>query len=87
MITRWKTYRARRHQIRMDLVRTALRVHAEESIFTIARCAGLSVPRLHVYLAELEVAGEVTSRWVTVEGPYPRRRLYRLADNHPEAKS
>ena len=72
---RWRE--ARRADARA-LVAFALRAHPEAPALVLARCAGVSIGRLYVALAELEVSGEVTARWA--DGPSPRRRLYRLAD-------
>jgi uncharacterized protein (DUF433 family) len=70
------SWRAERRNRKLDLVRAALSAHPDAPSPVIARCAGIGPARVYVYLAELETAGEVTSRWA--DGPYPRRRLYRL---------
>lgn len=44
--------------------------------FPIARLARLSPSRTNVALARLEEAGQVTSDWA--DGPWPRRRLYKV---------
>jgi hypothetical protein len=44
---------------------------------------GGSSGRVYLALAELELAGEVISRWV--EGPYPRRRQYMIRDGYARA--
>jgi hypothetical protein len=58
------------------LVIGALFVDRDLSGWRLMQRTGLSSGRLYVALAQLEEAGQVTSAWQ--DGPYPRRRLYRL---------
>lgn len=44
----------------------------------IGRLAGMGPGKVHVVLARLEGSGRVVSDWV--DGPFPRRRVYRVVD-------
>jgi DNA-binding PadR family transcriptional regulator len=74
----WRARRERRHWIAEALITTALREEPDSSGYPLMRRTGLSSGRLYVALARLEAAGRITARWA--DGPYPRRRLYRLAE-------
>jgi hypothetical protein len=63
----------------MDRVILALQAHPRGHALRLARCAGVSPARLHVYLAQLEAQDAISSDWA--EGPYPRRRRYWLSGN------
>jgi DNA-binding transcriptional regulator PaaX len=39
---------------------------------------GISFGSIHVHLMRLENAGKIRGSWI--DGPYPRRRIYHLAD-------
>lgn len=83
MLKAWRRHRDRNRRQRQERVLGALalaerRGEPEMAGWPLMQATGLHGPALYAALAELETCGEVVSRWV--EGPYPRRRLYRLAD-------
>lgn len=71
-----KLFERRRHQAQL-MVFAALLRQGEVTTTQVAECTQLSPNRAWFALQALEGAGRVTSRWQ--DGPYPRRRLYRLA--------
>jgi hypothetical protein len=73
-IRRWLDRRRADDEARIEFV-----LHASPDLpgLQIAHWTRIGIGRLHVVLARMETAGRVTSRWEP--GPYPRRRLYQLA--------
>jgi hypothetical protein len=78
MIRAWRRYRDRKRRQRQEQVLGALALAAPTRLARADRVAADALDRA-LALAGLERSGEVTSRWA-VSDPYPRRRLYRLAD-------
>ena len=74
----WRARRARRRWIEEALVAAALRERPDLSGWPLMERTGLRGAGIYAVLARMESDGRVTSRWA--DGPYPRRRLYRLAD-------
>lgn len=74
----WSEWRQKRRAEVRARVTDFLRAKPGATGYQLMRGAHLSGPRLYVALGEMESAGEVTSCWQ--DGPYPRRRLYRLAE-------
>lgn len=71
--------RASRRTREERLVIDVLRRTPDLSGWPLAQASGLGAGQIYVVLARLERDGRVVSRWQ--DGPYPRRRLYRLAEN------
>jgi DNA-binding PadR family transcriptional regulator len=72
-------FEKRREQAR-QLILEALRDGSELPGWDLVKKTKLSTGRLYPALAELEQTEQVTSRWGDENGPKPRRRYYRLAD-------
>lgn len=70
--------RARKRAARLAAIIDHLANHPDSGGYDICKGAGLSSGSLYPELARLEQDGRVTSRWA--DGPEPRRRLYRLAE-------
>lgn len=73
----WRSRRFARQEAEMDRLIDALRAHPDAPALRLARCAGISPAKVYVYLAQLEEQDAVSATWA--DGPYPRRRLYRLS--------
>jgi DNA-binding PadR family transcriptional regulator len=74
----WNEWRQKRRADARARVITCLRVKSGLSGYQLMKDTHLRGARLYVALGELERDGEITGRWV--DGPYPRRRLYQLAE-------
>lgn len=74
--TRWRNNRRTRHETAVLAAIAKLRPE-EASGWPIGLLAGLG-GGVYGVLARLEARGVVTSEWR--EGPYPRRRVYRITD-------
>ena len=68
---------ARRRVWRETKVINALRGGRELSAWQLAKATGLTAASVAGVLVRLEAQKVITSRWAV--GPYPRRRMYRLA--------
>lgn len=68
-----------RRRIQAELMIIGALTEGELPGFTLHKRTGLDPGRMHVALARLEGTGRIISDWQ--DGPYPRRRLYRLADD------
>lgn len=77
-LTEWQALPRRERKRRTDEGRivAALREAGEMSGFPLIEATGLGSGRLYITLARMENGGRGVSRWA--DGPYPRRRLYRL---------
>jgi DNA-binding PadR family transcriptional regulator len=75
---RWERRQARRRWVAETLILAALREQPGLSGWPLMERTGMSGGRVYATLARLERDGAVTSGWI--DGPYPRRRLYRLAE-------
>jgi DNA-binding transcriptional ArsR family regulator len=73
----WRARRAIRRARDEALVAGVLWHTPDLPGWSLIRDTGLSPGRVYVALARLEGDGRVTAR--RADGPYPRRRLYRLA--------
>lgn len=71
--------RRTRREARQAVVLGQLLLHGEQTVNAIQRrTLGMSLVQVFNALQELETQGRVASRWAI--GPYPRRRVYRIAD-------
>ena len=73
----WRSRRFARQAAEMDRLIEALLVHPNSPASRLAQCAGTGSVKVHVYLAQLEAQDAIVAAWA--DGPYPRRRLYRLS--------
>lgn len=77
-VDRYLDYRARRRQARTDAVLAFIAAHPDSGGYEIHKGSGVSVGWMYVALDELVRDGRATAS--LLDGPEPRRRVYRKAE-------
>lgn len=70
--------RARKREARTAAILDFLAAHPDSGGYDICKGSGVSVSWTYVVLDELKRDGRITAHWA--DGPQPRRRVYRLAE-------
>lgn len=84
MFDNWRVQRRRAQEERVIRAIGMLRP-SKASAFPISLLARMGPGSAHPVLARLEGAGRVVSEWV--DGPYPRRRVYRVVEANRQVLS